>query len=44
MEIKVAANLTASAWLAQDSQGCPWFSTKSCRIALLSAKTNLPSK
>nr|XP_038022404.1 BPI fold-containing family B member 6 [Anas platyrhynchos] len=43
MEIKVAANLTASARLAQDPQGCPWFSTKSCRIALLSAKTNLPS-
>uniref|UniRef100_A0A8C3CJY4 BPI fold containing family B member 6 n=1 Tax=Cairina moschata TaxID=8855 RepID=A0A8C3CJY4_CAIMO len=43
MEIKVAANLTASARLAQNSQGCPWFSTKSCRITLLSAKTNLPS-
>uniref|UniRef100_A0A8B9CV94 BPI fold containing family B member 6 n=1 Tax=Anser brachyrhynchus TaxID=132585 RepID=A0A8B9CV94_9AVES len=43
MEIKVAANLTASARLAQDTQGCPWFSTESCHIALLSAKTNLPS-
>ncbi|XP_035200005.1 BPI fold-containing family B member 6 isoform X2 [Oxyura jamaicensis] len=43
MEIKVAANLTASARLAQDTQGCPRFSTESCHIALLSAKTNLPS-
>uniref|UniRef100_A0A8B9ERL9 Uncharacterized protein n=1 Tax=Anser cygnoides TaxID=8845 RepID=A0A8B9ERL9_ANSCY len=44
MEIKVAANLTASARLAQDTQGCPWFSTESCHIALLTPArcTRLP--
>ncbi|NXK48534.1 BPIB6 protein, partial [Chauna torquata] len=42
-EIRVAANLTASTRLAQDARGCPRFSTRSCRTALLSARTSLPS-
>ncbi|NWY53916.1 BPIB6 protein, partial [Chionis minor] len=43
MEIALAANLTASSRLGQDATGIPRFSTKSCHIALVSVKTNLPS-
>ncbi|NXI62573.1 BPIB6 protein, partial [Anseranas semipalmata] len=43
LEIKVAANLTASTRLAQDAWGCPRFTAESCRIALLGANANLPS-
>ncbi|NXA56219.1 BPIB6 protein, partial [Nothocercus julius] len=44
MEIKVAANLTAQGRLAQDALGTPRFSSENCHIALISVKTNLPSK
>ncbi|KAM6120860.1 BPI fold-containing family B member 6-like [Phoenicopterus ruber ruber] len=43
MEIALAANLTASSRLWQDSAGIPRFSPGSCRVALVSVKTNLPS-
>ncbi|NWI08659.1 BPIB6 protein, partial [Crypturellus soui] len=43
MEIKPAANLTAQGRLAQDALGTPRFNSESCRVALLSVKTNLPS-
>ncbi|NXT74458.1 BPIB6 protein, partial [Zapornia atra] len=44
MEITVAANLTASSQLWQDATGTPTFRTRSCHIALISVKTNLPSR
>ncbi|NXV52710.1 BPIB6 protein, partial [Uria aalge] len=43
MEIALAANLTASGVLGQDGAGTPRFSSRNCHIALVSAKTNLPS-
>ncbi|KFP39658.1 BPI fold-containing family B member 6, partial [Chlamydotis macqueenii] len=43
VEIALAANLTAGSQLWPDAVGAPRFSPGSCRIALVSVKTNLPS-
>ncbi|NWX52753.1 BPIB6 protein, partial [Steatornis caripensis] len=43
MEIALAANLTTSSRLWPDAAGIPRFSCRSCRVALVSVKTNLPS-
>ncbi|NXE28518.1 BPIB6 protein, partial [Ardeotis kori] len=43
VEITLAANLTASSRLWPDAAGVPLFSPGSCRITLVSVKTNLPS-
>ncbi|NXI91023.1 BPIB6 protein, partial [Psophia crepitans] len=43
VEIALAANLTASSQLWQDTAGVPRFSSRNCRITLVSVKTNLPS-
>ncbi|NXP54915.1 BPIB6 protein, partial [Heliornis fulica] len=44
MEITVTTNLTASSQLRQDTAGIPMFSTRNCHIAVISVKTNLPSR
>ncbi|KAM6053723.1 BPI fold-containing family B member 6 [Chlamydotis macqueenii] len=44
VEIALAANLTAGSQLWPDAVGAPRFSPGSCRIALVSVKTNLPSR
>jgi len=44
MEMALAANLTASSRLRQDSAGIPSFSARNCHVALVSVKTNLPSR
>ncbi|NXF61220.1 BPIB6 protein, partial [Ciccaba nigrolineata] len=44
MEIALAANLTAGSRLQQDAAGIPSFSTRNCHIALVSLKTDLPSR
>ncbi|NXL61289.1 BPIB6 protein, partial [Chordeiles acutipennis] len=43
MELALAANLTASSRLQQDTAGIPGFSCRSCHVALVSVRTNLPS-
>ncbi|NWX16885.1 BPIB6 protein, partial [Aegotheles bennettii] len=43
MEITMAANLTASGQLGQDTTGSPHLSCRSCHTTLVSVRTNLPS-
>ncbi|NXC44518.1 BPIB6 protein, partial [Penelope pileata] len=44
MELQVAANISSSSRLVRDARGCPRLSAGRCRVALLSASTNLPSR